>query len=64
MLTLRSRDQHEAPQAARQQQTTEAFKRAYARRAGVEGTISQAVRAADLRHSRYIGGAKTGLDSG
>ena len=45
-LTIRPRDQHEALQAARQRQTTAEFKQEYARRAGVEGTISQAVRTA------------------
>ncbi len=39
------------------------FKQEYARRAGVEGTISQAVRAADLRHARSIGVAKTPLQN-
>jgi transposase len=33
----------------------------YARRAGIEGTISQGVRTFDLRRSRYIGLAKTHL---
>lgn len=60
-LTLRPQDQHEALQAARQRQTTAPFKQAYAARAGVEGTLSQAVRNTDLRRSRYIGLAKTRL---
>src|SRR5258706_13523562 len=42
-------------QAARQRQTTAEFKALYAKRAGVEGTISQAVNALHLRHARYIG---------
>ncbi len=33
----------------------------YHRRAGVEGTLSQGVRAFGMRRSRYIGLAKTGL---
>ena len=33
----------------------------YAQRAGVEGTISQGVRAFDLRQTRYLGLAKTHL---
>ncbi|HEU0002497.1 MAG TPA: IS1182 family transposase [Ktedonobacteraceae bacterium] len=53
--------QHEAIQAARQRQTTQEFKERYAIRAGIEGTISQGVRAFDLRRSRYIGLAKTHL---
>lgn len=63
MITIRTRDQHEALQAARQRQTTEAFKEQYAARAGIEGTISQGVRVADLRRSRYIGRAKTHLQN-
>jgi transposase len=62
-LTIRPRDQHEALQAARQRQTTEEFKQAYARRAGVEGTISQAVHTTGLRRARYIGLAKTHLQN-
>ncbi len=38
----------------------EGYKR-YARRAGIEGTISQAVRAFGARRSRYAGIAKTHL---
>jgi len=53
--------QHEAIQAARKRQTTQEFKDRYAIRAGIEGTISQGVRAFDLRRSRYIGLAKTHL---
>lgn len=60
-LTVRPRDQHEALQAARQRQTTEPFKDAYAARAGVEGTLSQGVRDCNLRRSRYIGLVKTRL---
>jgi transposase len=60
-LGLRPRVQHEAIQAARLRQETQAFKTAYARRSGVEGAISQGVRVCDLRRSRYIGLAKTRL---
>src|SRR5512134_3027294 len=42
-------------------QTTAEFKEQYAARAGIEGTLSQGVRAFDLRRSRYIGLAKTHL---
>ncbi len=61
LLKLRPREQHEALQEARHRQTTEAFKQDYALRAGCEATISQAVRAFDLRRSRYSGLAKTHL---
>jgi transposase len=58
-LTLRPRPQYEALQVARQREQTEAFKTVYRKRAGVEGTISQAIRTSDLRQSRYIGLEKT-----
>jgi transposase len=60
-LTLRPQAQHEALQAARARQKTDAFKARYAARAGIEGTLSQAVRVFDLRRTRYIGHAKTHL---
>jgi transposase len=60
-ISLRSQSQHQAIQQARQRQTTSDFKERYAKRSGVEGTISQAVRAFDLRRSRYIGTDKTHL---
>jgi transposase len=60
-LTLRPQAQHAALQAARARQKTDAFKARYAARAGIEGTLSQAVRVFDLRRSRYIGHAKTHL---
>jgi transposase len=60
-LTLRPEVEHLALQAGRNFQRTEAFKKEYAKRAGVEGTISQAVRAFELRRSRYIGVARTHL---
>jgi DDE family transposase len=60
-LTLRPREEHLAVQAARHRQTTLTFKKDYARPAGVEGTLSQAVQRADLRRSRYVGLAKTHL---
>ena len=37
------------------------FKERYKTRNGIEGTISQAIRACDLRQSRYLGLAKTHL---
>lgn len=50
-----------ALQQARQRQLTPEFRQAYQRRAGIEGTLSQGVRAFDLRRARYIGLAKTHL---
>jgi transposase len=60
-LTLHPRDEHEAIQAARRRQATDAFAAAYAPRAGVEGTLSQGVRAFGLRQARYRGLRKTHL---
>jgi len=60
-IAIRPRAQYEALQARRAQQETEAFAAAYARRAGIEGTISQGVRAFGLRRAKYIGAAKTHL---
>ena len=60
-LTLRPQEQQAALQAARVRQETGEFKAQYALRAGVEGTLSQGVRAFGLRRSRYIGQAKTHL---
>src|SRR5262249_26166148 len=58
-VVFRQQDHHEAIQAARKRQTTQEFKERYAKRSGIEGTISQGVRAFDLRSSRYVGQAKT-----
>jgi transposase len=60
-LRIRERDHYTVLQAARARQQTDAFKKAYARRAGVEGTIAQGTRTGDLRRSRYIGFVKTQL---
>jgi transposase len=60
-ITIRTREAYEALQAARARQQTEEFKTQYGVRAGVEGTISQGVRAFGLRRGRYSGFAKTML---
>ncbi len=62
-LTIYPQEQYEVLQAARQRQETEEFKRLYRTRAGVEGTISQAVNGMDLRFARYHGLAKTHLQN-
>jgi transposase len=46
---------------ARAYQHTAEFKTRYKTRAGIEGTLSQAVNTLDIRRSRYIGLAKTHL---
>lgn len=60
-LTIRPKEQYLALQQMRARQATAEFKEQYAVRAGVEGTLSQGVRAFDLRRSRYIGATKTHL---
>jgi transposase len=60
-LTLQPQAEHEAIQALRQRQQTLEFRTQYALRAGVEGTLSQGVRAFGLRRARYRGLAKTHL---
>jgi transposase len=60
-LTIRPKEQYEALQRAREREETADFKEQYARRAGIEGSISRAVRTSEVRRSRYIGLAKTHL---
>ncbi len=62
-VTLRPMAQHQAIQAAREKQQTPEFKKQYALRAGVEGTISQGTRTFGLRRCRYRGSAKTRLQN-
>ena len=52
-LFLQPREEHEAIQFAKKRQKTEEFASLYCRRAGVEGTVSQGVRAFGLRQARY-----------
>jgi transposase len=60
-LKLPPRAEHEALRAARERLATKEGRRCYARRAGIEGTLSQGVRAFGLRRSRYRGLARTRL---
>jgi len=60
-LTLRPQAQHLALRTARAREPTPTFRAQYAQRAGVEGLLSQGVRAFALRRARYIGEAKTRL---
>lgn len=64
-IRVQPQAQYEALRQARNEQTTEAeaFTRKYRPRLGIEGTISQAVRAFELRATRYGGLAKTHLQS-
>jgi transposase len=60
-LTLLPRDQQEVLEQRRRAQLTEEWKARYNIRAGVEGTISQAVRRTGIRRTRFTGLSKTHL---
>lgn len=59
VLHVRPQAAHEALQARRHEQDTPAFRQAYQARAGIEGTLSQAVRGMGIRRARYDGLHKT-----
>jgi transposase len=58
-VTFKSRPQYELLQWARQREHAPEFEEQYAKRAGIEGTISLGTRSCSLRRSHYIGQAKT-----
>jgi transposase len=60
-ITVRPHEQHLSLQAARRREQTKAYQAEDAKRAGIEGTPSQAVRACGVRRARYIGMVKTHL---
>lgn len=62
-LSFRTKDEYLALQLARERQQHSEFHQLYNTRAGIEGTISQAVRAFDLRRTRYVGLAKSHLQN-
>ncbi len=57
-LMIRRDHAYQVLQEARHHQKTQEFKALYATRAGIEGTISQEVRAFGARRCRYVGAAK------
>jgi transposase len=61
-LTLHTQTEHNILHTNRRDQTTQDWKTRYATRAGVEGTMSQAV-AHGARHARYTGLAKQHLQT-
>lgn len=61
ILGLQPREYHDALQTMRTLQTTDAFLKSYAPRAGIESTHAQAIRRSGLRHTRYRGLPKTHL---
>lgn len=60
-LTIAPRELHEALHERRVEQRSKAFQQKYAQRAGIEGTLSEGVRAHGMRRSRYRGRDKTHL---
>jgi hypothetical protein len=60
-LTVRPQEQDAVLERVRAEQSTDEWKDRYAARAGVEGTIHQAIATAGTRRTRYIGMAKTHL---
>jgi transposase len=60
-VSVKPKAHYELLQWARHREQTDEFKERYAKRAGIEGTISQGVRAVGLRRSRYMGHTKTHL---
>lgn len=62
-LTLLPQVEWEALQAARARTQAPGYQTTYAPRAGIEGSLSQAVRRSGLRQARYVGLAKTQLQS-
>jgi transposase len=60
-LSFHEQPVFEAVQQRKQEQHTEAWRKQYGKRAGIEGTISQCVFALDMRRSRYRGLDKTHL---
>jgi len=62
-IKLRSDTHYQALQAARQRDSQASWPFLYNQRAGIEGTLSQAVRGFGMRQSRYIGLRKTHLQN-
>ncbi len=61
-LGILPREAYQAQAAARAEQTSDGWQARYARRAGVEGSIHQAVAITGTRHARYRGITKTHLE--
>jgi transposase len=61
-IGIRPRQQHEALAAVRAEQATPEWKKRYAVRAGVEGTMRQSTHVTGIRRARYLGLPKTGLE--
>jgi len=62
-ITIHPEPIHTARMAAHTAQDSDSWRKTYHARAGIEGTISEAVRGPNIRHSRYRGLAKTHLQN-
>jgi transposase len=62
-ITIHPEPIHTARMAAHAAQDSDTWRKTYNARAGIEGTISEAVRGPNLRHSRYHGQAKSHLQN-
>jgi transposase len=60
-IHLHPQEEYEAMLALREQQKSLDFRKRYAVRAGIEGTLSQGIRDHGMRTARYIGKTKTRL---
>lgn len=60
-IAIRPQAQYEALRQRRAREASPDYAREFRRRAGIEATISQAVRRCRLRRSRYVGLGKTHL---
>jgi transposase len=60
-LTIRPQEEYEALRAARAREHAPEFAPTYAKRAGIEGTISRGIRTCAMRRTAYIGLAKAHL---
>ncbi|MFH9016659.1 transposase [Streptomyces sp. NPDC017943] len=61
MLTLRPRELHERTTTARAEQDTKSWRTRYALRAGIEGTVNQALDTTGIRQARCHGLPKVTL---
>lgn len=60
-ISVRPKEQFEALEAARSHEKTKEYAQEYARRAGIEGTLSRGIRTCRMRRSRYVGQVKVHL---
>lgn len=60
-LSIRTKEPYLALQEARQREGTADFGAEYARRAGIEGTLSRGIRTCEMRRTRYSGLARVHL---